>query len=117
VNRFGRNREEILGEWNEIIKVMQAVIVMLNMVDTTHYKDSLGTFVGDSPIGISITPDGTTAYVTNGGSDSISVINTATSMVLFTIPLASGSMPWVSALLQMQQGFILLIQEMTQFQI
>lgn len=39
------------------------------------------------PFGISITPNGEYAYVTNGGSASVSVINTATNTVSSTIPV------------------------------
>ncbi|MFM2352664.1 MAG: hypothetical protein RLZZ608_70 [Actinomycetota bacterium] len=42
--------------------------------------------VGDSPNGVAITPDGTTAYVTNSQSNTISAINTATNTVIATIP-------------------------------
>ncbi|MED1865839.1 recombinase family protein [Fictibacillus nanhaiensis] len=49
LDRFGRNKEEILTEWNEITKNIQADIVVLDMplLDTTQYKDSLGTFIAD----------------------------------------------------------------------
>ncbi|MFC4737794.1 recombinase family protein [Bacillus daqingensis] len=49
LDRFGRNKEEILGEWNEITKEIQADIVVLDMplLDTTQYKDSMGTFIAD----------------------------------------------------------------------
>lgn len=49
LDRFGRNKEEILQEWNAITKEIEADIVVLNMplLDTTQYKDSLGTFIAD----------------------------------------------------------------------
>ncbi|WP_444684528.1 recombinase family protein [Alkalicoccus luteus] len=49
LDRFGRNKEEILGEWNDITKNIQADIVVLDMplLDTTQYKDSMGTFIAD----------------------------------------------------------------------
>lgn len=49
LDRFGRNKEEILQEWNDITKNIQADIVVLDMplLDTTQYKDSLGTFIAD----------------------------------------------------------------------
>jgi DNA invertase Pin-like site-specific DNA recombinase len=49
LDRFGRNKEEFLSEWNEITKNIQADIVVLDMplLDTTQYKDSLGTFIAD----------------------------------------------------------------------
>jgi hypothetical protein len=47
LDRFGRNKEEFLNEWNDIAKNIQADIVVLDMtlLDTTQYKDSLGTFI------------------------------------------------------------------------
>ncbi|SFD61014.1 recombinase family protein [Bacillus sp. UNCCL81] len=49
LDRFGRNKEGILEEWNDITKTIQADIVVLDMplLDTTQYKDSLGTFIAD----------------------------------------------------------------------
>ncbi|OHR66982.1 DNA recombinase [Bacillus sp. HMSC76G11] len=49
LDRFGRNKEEILHEWNDITKNIQADIVVMDMplLDTTQYKDSLGTFIAD----------------------------------------------------------------------
>ncbi|MFH7407721.1 recombinase family protein, partial [Pseudomonas syringae group genomosp. 7] len=39
--RFGRNKEDILQEWNAITKEIEADIVVLDMplLDTTQYKD------------------------------------------------------------------------------
>ncbi|MYL73066.1 recombinase family protein [Halobacillus litoralis] len=49
LDRFGRNKEEIVKEWNSIIKELRADIVVLDMplLDTTQYKDSMGTFIAD----------------------------------------------------------------------
>ncbi|KRE06081.1 DNA recombinase [Bacillus sp. Root239] len=49
LDRFGRNKEEILQEWNAITKEIEADIVVLDMplLDITQYKDSLGTFIAD----------------------------------------------------------------------
>ncbi|WP_408008304.1 recombinase family protein [Pseudalkalibacillus sp. A8] len=49
LDRFGRNKEEILQEWNDITKNVEADIVVLDMplLDTTQFKDSLGTFIAD----------------------------------------------------------------------
>ncbi|MFB2350773.1 recombinase family protein [Priestia megaterium] len=49
LDRFGRNKEEILQEWNAITKEIEADIVVLDMplLDTTQYKDSLGSFIAD----------------------------------------------------------------------
>ncbi|WP_040209695.1 recombinase family protein [Neobacillus jeddahensis] len=49
LDRFGRNKDEILNEWQEITKQIKADIVVLDMplLDTTKYKDSMGTFISD----------------------------------------------------------------------
>jgi DNA invertase Pin-like site-specific DNA recombinase len=49
LDRFGRNKEEILNEWQDITKNINADIVVLDMplLDTTKYRDSLGTFISD----------------------------------------------------------------------
>lgn len=49
LDRLGRNKEGILNEWNEITKQIEADIIVLDMplLDTTKYKDNLGSFVSD----------------------------------------------------------------------
>jgi DNA invertase Pin-like site-specific DNA recombinase len=49
LDRFGRNKDEILNEWQEITKHIKADIVVLDMplLDTTKYKDSMGSFISD----------------------------------------------------------------------
>lgn len=49
LDRLGRNKDDILAEWQEITKVIKADIVVLDMplLDTTKHKDSVGTFVAD----------------------------------------------------------------------
>src|SRR5699024_10914857 len=49
LDRFGRNKYELLEEWNTITKELQADIVVLDMhlSDTSQYKDSMGTFIAD----------------------------------------------------------------------
>lgn len=49
LDRFGRNKEDILNEWQEITKEIGADIIVLDMplLDTTKHKDSLGTFISD----------------------------------------------------------------------
>lgn len=49
LDRFGRNKEEILNEWNELTKKIGADIVVMDMplLDTTNHKDSMGTFIAD----------------------------------------------------------------------
>lgn len=49
LDRFGRNKEEVVQEWNAITKEILADIVVLDMplLDTTQYKDSMGTFIAD----------------------------------------------------------------------
>jgi YVTN family beta-propeller protein len=43
------------------------------------------TQVGDLPVGVAMTPDGTRAYVTNSGSQNVSVIDTANRTVTATV--------------------------------
>uniref|UniRef100_UPI00406CE7B8 recombinase family protein n=1 Tax=Peribacillus sp. FSL E2-0159 TaxID=2975289 RepID=UPI00406CE7B8 len=49
LDRFGRNKEEILQEWNDITKNIQVDIVIMDMplLETTLFQDSLGTFIAD----------------------------------------------------------------------
>jgi DNA invertase Pin-like site-specific DNA recombinase len=49
IDRFGRNSKEIKKEWEEITQDIKADIKVLDMplLDTTKYKDQLGTFVSE----------------------------------------------------------------------
>jgi DNA invertase Pin-like site-specific DNA recombinase len=49
IDRFGRNSKEIKREWEEITQNIKADIKVLDMplLDTTQYKDQLGTFVSE----------------------------------------------------------------------
>lgn len=49
LDRFGRNYEDIMAEWNDITKNIGADIKVLDMelLDTTRHKDILGTFIAD----------------------------------------------------------------------
>ena len=49
LDRFGRSKDDILNEWKELTKDIGADIVVLDMplLDTTKYKDSIGSFISD----------------------------------------------------------------------
>lgn len=49
IDRLGRNYDEIIEQWRVITKEIQADIRILDMplLDTTHAKDLLGTFIAD----------------------------------------------------------------------
>lgn len=49
IDRLGRNYKEILKEWQELTTECKADIKVLDMplLDTTQYKDLLGTFISD----------------------------------------------------------------------
>lgn len=49
IDRFGRNSKEIKREWEDITQNIKADIKVLDMplLNTTQYKDQLGTFVSD----------------------------------------------------------------------
>ncbi|MFV0977773.1 recombinase family protein [Bacillus paranthracis] len=49
LDRFGRNKNEIKKEWDEITREKKADIIVLDMplLDTTKHKDSVGTLIAD----------------------------------------------------------------------
>lgn len=49
IDRFGRNSKEIKKEWEDITQNIKADIKVIDMplLDTTQYKDQLGTFVSN----------------------------------------------------------------------
>ena len=57
------------------------------MIDTATNTVIATVPVGDYPVGVAVTPDGTRAYVTNCDADTVSVIDTATNTVIATIPV------------------------------
>jgi YVTN family beta-propeller protein len=57
----------------------------------TDLGPAIGTVpVGTSPVGVAVSPNGATAYVTNQNSNTVSVINTATNTVSATVTVGSG---------------------------
>ena len=64
----------------------------VSVIDTaTNAVVGSAITVGDGPLGIAITPDGTKAYVANFVADTVSVINTATNAVVGSaITVGSG---------------------------
>lgn len=65
-----------------------AVVVLAIPANTVAATIPLGEGTAN-PIKVAITPDGSLAYVTNLGSNNVSVINTSTNTVLATIPVGS----------------------------
>ena len=49
IDRLGRNYKEIISEWQELAHELNVDIIVLDMplLDTTKYKDLLGTFISD----------------------------------------------------------------------
>jgi len=45
--------------------------------------------VGGDPVGVAVSPDGSTVYVTHSQGNNVSVIDTATNTVVDTIPVGS----------------------------
>ena len=55
------------------------------MISTATNTVTATVTVGSNPWGVAVTPNGAYAYVTNEGSDTVSVISTATNTVTATI--------------------------------
>jgi YVTN family beta-propeller protein len=64
------------------------------VIDTAGNTVVATVTVGSTPLGVAITPNGASAYVTNNGSDSISVINTGTNTVPATVTVPTPSNPY-----------------------
>ena len=62
------------------------------MIDTSTNKIMAIIEVGKRPWNMAITPDGGKLYISNGRSDSVSVIDTATNTKIKDIPV--GKRPW-----------------------
>ena len=57
----------------------------VNVINTITNTVTASIIVGNTPIGLSVTPDGSKVYVANYVSGTVSVINTATNTVITTI--------------------------------
>ena len=68
----------------------------VSVIDTTTNTVVATIGVGDAPVGVAVSPDGTRAYVTNFNSDTVSVIDTATNTVVDTPWWATGPPAWPS---------------------
>jgi YVTN family beta-propeller protein len=66
----------------------------VSVIDTQTNQVVATIPVGQTPVGVVFSPDGTRAYITNNGSNtggSISVIDTATSTVVATVPVGGST--------------------------
>ncbi len=68
----------------------------VSVIDTATNSVVATIPVGNDPVEVAITPDGTRAYVTNQVDSTVSVINTATNTVFTTVPV--GNTPTVIAI-------------------
>lgn len=66
-----------------------ATLSSLSGIKSIEYVESTIP-VGLSPIGSAVAPDGRFAYIANAGSNSVSVINTASNTVVKVIPVGAG---------------------------
>lgn len=57
----------------------------VSVIDTATNKVTATIHVGNGPIGVAITPDGSKVYVVNGNDDTVSVIDTSTNKVTATM--------------------------------
>ena len=57
------------------------------MIDTATNTVVATVAVGFIPVHVSVSPDGAHVYVTNAGSNSVSVIDTSTNAVSATVPV------------------------------
>ena len=64
----------------------------VSVINTVTNKLVTTLKVGNSPWGVTATPDGTKVYITNSFSNSVSVINTANNTIMATV--AVGKKPW-----------------------
>ncbi|PKN12074.1 MAG: hypothetical protein CVU69_09015 [Deltaproteobacteria bacterium HGW-Deltaproteobacteria-4] len=61
----------------------------VTVIDLANDTATNKVLVGNAPIGVAVTPDGSQVYVANRGSDSVSVIEAVSNVVVATIPVGS----------------------------
>ena len=69
----------------------------MSAIDTATNTVTATFRVGAIPVHVSTTPDGSKVYVTDAGSNSVSVINAGTNVVTATVPV--GVLPVNAAVL------------------
>ncbi len=62
----------------------------ISVINTTNNTVVATVPVGGSPIGVSVTPDGTKVYAANVDINNFSVINTTINTVTSTVPVGQG---------------------------
>lgn len=70
----------------------------VSVIDTSTNTVTASIPVGNGPLGVVFSPDGTRAYVTNGSDDTISVIDTGANSVIATIVLGTNDNPGLPAI-------------------
>src|SRR5262249_57828663 len=59
----------------------------VSVIDTTSNTVAATIPVGSGPVGVAVSPDGSTVYVTNHGANTVSVIDPTSNTVAATIPV------------------------------
>lgn len=62
----------------------------VTVIDVTTQQEVATVTVGDGPLNVSVSPDGSRVYISNSSSNSLSVIDAATNKVTATIPVAAS---------------------------
>jgi YVTN family beta-propeller protein len=81
--RDDRRHQPLAYVTNEIDNTVSVINAVSNTIVAT-------IAVGNEPIGVAFTPDGTLAYVTNTNDNTVSVIDTARNKVVATIPMGNA---------------------------
>ncbi len=90
--RFRRGTSaSLLFRRRAAISMILAALMLVGNIPATAAGTVTSTIpVGSLPAGVAFTPDGSTAYVINTGSDTVSVIDVASGTVTSTIPVGPG---------------------------
>jgi YVTN family beta-propeller protein len=89
--RRGRPASILFRRRAAIISTILAALMLVGNLPATAAGTVTSTIpVGPVPQGVAVTPDGSTAYVANVGSDTVSVITVASGTVASTIPVGEG---------------------------
>lgn len=78
---------------NPVVSVLLALFLTGVIGQTVAKADTVvqSIAVGSTPIDVAVSPSGDRVYVTNQGSNTVSVINTSTNAVIATVSAPSGS--------------------------